>query len=65
VASHETQDGDVWIDAPIQTTGVDPRFYGMATVSHHWGLNGPATASVKFNLTAYIRHMIEAANGKN
>jgi hypothetical protein len=37
----------------------------MATVSHHWGLNGPATASVKFNLTAYIRHMIEAANGKN
>ena len=50
---------DVWIEAPLSSAGIDPIFYGMATVSYPFGINGPAIAAVKLNLTAYIKHMIE------
>jgi hypothetical protein len=50
--------GDVWIDAPMENAGIDARFYGMGSISYPSGINGQAVATVKFNLTAYVKHMI-------
>jgi hypothetical protein len=56
----EKPEDNVWIDAPLSSVGIDPKFYGMATVvAHPYGQSGPAVASVKFNLTAYVKHLIE------
>lgn len=54
-----TTDGDVWIRVNQVPVNFDYRFFGMATVSYPHGVNGPAEASVQFNLTAYVKHMIE------
>lgn len=52
---------DVWIDTVVSNHGIDSRFFGMATVSYPNGFagTGPAVAVVKFNLTAYVKHLIE------
>lgn len=55
----ENSASDVWIDVSVQSSGHDPRFMGMASISYPYGLQGPAISTAKFNLTAYIKHMIE------
>jgi hypothetical protein len=52
-------EGDVWIDAPVENYGLDPKFFRVTVASYPFGINGPATATVKFNITAYIKHLIE------
>ena len=48
---------EIWIDCPMGA--LDSKFCGNATVSFPYGPSGPAALSVKFNLTAYIKYLIE------
>lgn len=56
---------DIWIDVQTQSDRIDRKFYGLASVSHPYGLSGQAQMVVKFNLSAYVKHLIaEAKQGE-
>ena len=61
--SHQVQSlpGDVWITAE-PGSAMPTKYCGFTTASYPYGINGPAEARVKFNLTAYVRDMIEEAS---
>ena len=55
---------DVWIEVNEMCEGLQP-FYGHTTAMRPIfpiQANSPVTLVVKFNLTAYVRHMIEEAD---
>lgn len=54
-------DADVWIQIALPSAGIDSRFFGMMSVGQPYGPNGPAVGTTSFNLTAYVKHLIEQA----
>lgn len=50
---------DVWIQIALPCTGIDSRFLGMMSVGQPYGPNGPSVGTASFNLTVYVKHLIE------
>jgi hypothetical protein len=51
---------DIWLDAPVTShSAANARFFGVAQATFSCVANSRPNASVKFNLTAYLRHLIE------